>query len=143
MTGGFVVCICILILAAFAGRSGTAYADATDGQPGANHVLRIDAEKTGEPISKYVYGQFLENLPRVIYQSIWAELIVDRKFYTPVGEEILLGGDLIMAVDGRAVTRSNNLTRLFQRHRPGDSVELQIFRDGRRMTVSVEKRNVL
>ena len=30
----------------------------------------IDANKTGEPISKYIYGQFIEHLGRCIYGGI-------------------------------------------------------------------------
>lgn len=45
----------------------------------------IDAAKTGEPISKYIYGQFIEHLGRCIYGGIWAEMLEDRKFYHPVG----------------------------------------------------------
>ncbi|HQL95695.1 MAG TPA: alpha-N-arabinofuranosidase, partial [Candidatus Hydrogenedentes bacterium] len=33
---------------------------------------RIDAAKTGEPVSPYVYGQFIEHLGRCIYGGIWA-----------------------------------------------------------------------
>jgi alpha-N-arabinofuranosidase len=44
----------------------------------------IDADKTGEPISKYIYGQFIEHLGRCIYGGIWAEMLEDRKFYFPV-----------------------------------------------------------
>jgi len=47
-------------------------------------AIRIDATKTGEPISKYVYGQFIEHLGRCIYGGIWAEMLLDRKFYYPV-----------------------------------------------------------
>jgi len=44
----------------------------------------IDAKKTGEPISKYVYGQFIEQMGKCIYGGIWAEMLEDRKFfYTP------------------------------------------------------------
>jgi alpha-N-arabinofuranosidase len=46
----------------------------------------IDAEKTGEPMSKYIYGQFIEHLGRCIYQGIWAEMLEDRKFFWPVGQ---------------------------------------------------------
>ena len=46
-------------------------------------------------------------------------------------------GDLIMAVDGRPVTEGSSLQQLLRRKRAGDSVELQIFRDGRRMRVEV------
>lgn len=44
----------------------------------------IDVTKTGEPISKYIYGQFIEHLGRCIYGGIWAEMLEDRKFYYPV-----------------------------------------------------------
>lgn len=44
----------------------------------------IDASKTGAPISKYIYGQFIEHLGRCIYGGIWAEMLEDRKFYYPV-----------------------------------------------------------
>jgi len=47
----------------------------------------IDASKTGAPISKYIYGQFIEHLGRCIYQGIWAEMLEDRKFFYPVGDK--------------------------------------------------------
>jgi alpha-N-arabinofuranosidase len=47
----------------------------------------IDVSKTGAPISKYIYGQFIEHLGRCIYQGIWAEMLEDRKFYYPVGDK--------------------------------------------------------
>ncbi len=47
--------------------------------------IAIDAAKTGEPVSKYIYGQFIEHLGRCIYGGIWAEMLEDRKFFHPVG----------------------------------------------------------
>jgi len=47
-------------------------------------TVRIDASETGEPISRYVYGQFIEHLGRCIYGGLWAEMLEDRKFYYPV-----------------------------------------------------------
>jgi alpha-N-arabinofuranosidase len=46
--------------------------------------ISIDAAKTGEPLSKYVYGQFIEHLGRCIYGGIWAEMLEDRKFWFPI-----------------------------------------------------------
>lgn len=46
--------------------------------------IAIDATKTGTPISKYIYGQFIEHLGRCIYSGIWAESLEDRKFFYPV-----------------------------------------------------------
>ncbi|MHC4624723.1 MAG: alpha-L-arabinofuranosidase C-terminal domain-containing protein [Planctomycetota bacterium] len=47
-------------------------------------AVTIQADKAGEPISKYIYGQFIEHLGRCIYGGIWAEMLEDRKFYYPV-----------------------------------------------------------
>ena len=44
----------------------------------------IDASKTGAPISKYVYGQFLEHIGGIVNNGIWAEMLDDRKFYYPI-----------------------------------------------------------
>ncbi|MCX5682625.1 MAG: hypothetical protein NT049_02945, partial [Planctomycetota bacterium] len=57
-------------------------ADATDTTvPPPPPRITIDAAKTGEPLSKYVYGQFIEHLGRCIYGGIWAEMLEDRKFF--------------------------------------------------------------
>jgi alpha-L-arabinofuranosidase len=41
----------------------------------------IDAAKTGAPISPYLYGQFVEHGGSLIYDSLWCELLDDRKFF--------------------------------------------------------------
>src|ERR1035441_6324860 len=46
--------------------------------------VAIDASKTGAPISKYIYGQFLEHIGDIVNENIWAEMLEDRKFYNPV-----------------------------------------------------------
>ncbi len=46
--------------------------------------VSIDAGKTCEPISEYIYGQFIEHLGRCIYGGIWAEMLEDRKFFYAV-----------------------------------------------------------
>jgi alpha-N-arabinofuranosidase len=44
----------------------------------------IDVSKTGAPISRYVYGQFLEHIGGIVNNNIWAEMLDDRKFYYPI-----------------------------------------------------------
>ncbi|HSS97733.1 MAG TPA: hypothetical protein VLK33_11920 [Terriglobales bacterium] len=44
----------------------------------------IDASKTKAPISKYIYGQFLEHIGGIVNNNIWAEMLDDRKFYYPI-----------------------------------------------------------
>jgi alpha-L-arabinofuranosidase len=50
-------------------------------------TVKIDLGKTGEPISKYIYGQFAEHLGKSINGGMWAEMIQDRKFYFPVTDQ--------------------------------------------------------
>jgi len=50
----------------------------------AGPVLTIEADKTGEPISKYIYGEFIEHQGRCIYGGIWSEMLEDRKFFYPI-----------------------------------------------------------
>jgi len=49
--------------------------------------VTLHAEKTGEPINPFIYGQFIEHLGRCIYGGIWAEMLEDRKFYFPITAE--------------------------------------------------------
>jgi len=50
-----------------------------------NQSVTIDASVTKPPISKYIYGQFIEHLGRCINGGIWAEMLEDRKFYYQFG----------------------------------------------------------
>ena len=47
-------------------------------------VATIDTSKAGTPISKYIYGQFLEHGGDIVNTGVWAEMLVDRKFFYPV-----------------------------------------------------------
>lgn len=51
--------------------------------------------------------------------------------------ELGVGGDLIMDIDGKPADRNDAISRSIQKKRPGDKVELTIFRDGKSMKVSV------
>jgi len=44
----------------------------------------IDATRIRAPISKYIYGQFLEHIGGIVNNNIWAEMLDDRKFYYPI-----------------------------------------------------------
>ena len=44
----------------------------------------IDISKTGTPISKNIYGQFLEHGGDIVNTGVWSEMLVDRKFFHPV-----------------------------------------------------------
>jgi putative serine protease PepD len=60
---------------------------------------------------------------------------------TPVtlnGENYTLGGDIIVKVDGQAVTTVDDVREAILAKKPGDTITLEINRDGQTMTVSVE-----
>jgi alpha-N-arabinofuranosidase len=44
----------------------------------------IDADKTFAPINPNIYGMFIEHAGSLVYRSMWAEMIDDRKFYNPI-----------------------------------------------------------
>jgi len=50
---------------------------------------------------------------------------------------IMIGGDLIVAIDGEEVQDQQQLSRLMNSHRAGDSVKVTIYRGKRKMDVQV------
>ena len=50
-------------------------------------TVTVNLNQTKAPIQKYIYGQFIEHLGRSIYGGIWAEMLLDRKFYFPITDE--------------------------------------------------------
>lgn len=60
-----------------------------------------------------------------------------RRFIIVGNYEIGIGGDLIMGIDGEPADRPDAITRALSRKRPGDKVELTIYRAGRTMRVTV------
>jgi alpha-N-arabinofuranosidase len=58
-------------------------------QPSHRVSVTIDASKTHAPISKYLYGQFLEHAGGLVNESVWAEMLDDRKFYYPISAKPL------------------------------------------------------
>lgn len=59
--------------------------------PSFDRELKIffDPTKASEDaISPLIYGTFIEHIEKCIYGGIWAELIMDRKFVAPIGEDV-------------------------------------------------------
>ena len=59
---------------------------AQQSQAGVSDQLKvtIDTQHTADPVSKYIFGGFIEHIASTIYRSLWAELLDDRKFYFPI-----------------------------------------------------------
>lgn len=56
------------------------------------------------------------------------------------GGRYTTGGDVVVAADGEPVNRSEDLGRIIGGLRPGDTVSLEIIRDGEPVTVDIELR---
>jgi S1-C subfamily serine protease len=54
------------------------------------------------------------------------------------GARIKTGGDVILAVDGHELQRESDLAQLISRRRPGDTVSLDVLRDGEKRTIDVK-----
>ncbi len=54
------------------------------------------------------------------------------------GGSIQLGGDIIVAVNGKPITSSDDLATLIGNRKPGDTVTLDVLRAGKHMNVSVK-----
>jgi S1-C subfamily serine protease len=52
-------------------------------------------------------------------------------------QELRIGGDVLIAINGKAVTNQNDLNLMLNRSRPGDMVTLTILRDGKKMNIPV------
>jgi S1-C subfamily serine protease len=52
-------------------------------------------------------------------------------------DSIGIGGDIITEIDGRPVTSGEELSLILEPKRPGDTVQITLYRDGSRMTISV------
>jgi len=75
--------LCLLTIPA----AGVRAQDAAPASATVEATISIDAADKTEPISPYIYGQFIEHLGRCIYGGIWAEMLEDRKFYFSVPAE--------------------------------------------------------
>jgi len=85
-----------------------------------------------------------EDTAGVLIQTITAESPADeaglRGSYKPVeidGQEVMVGGDVIIRVDRQAVTSIEELVDVINASEPGDEVSLSILRDGRTLRISV------
>jgi alpha-N-arabinofuranosidase len=63
------------------------YSTCKQSSPVSENKITINTDIKGEPISKYIYGQFIEHLGRCLYGGIWAEMLEDRKFYYPITDD--------------------------------------------------------
>jgi alpha-N-arabinofuranosidase len=74
--------LAILAASAWALYAATPVPAAPTAPTSVNAVL--DAGKTFAPVNPNLYGMFIEHVGGLVYRSMWAEMIDDRKFYDPI-----------------------------------------------------------
>jgi S1-C subfamily serine protease len=52
-------------------------------------------------------------------------------------QRVRTGGDLIVAIDGKPVVANDDLSELVATHQPGDTVTLEVIRDGDRAEIEL------
>ncbi len=73
----------VLVAALWIG--GAAYSAQTAAPPVPQMVVaKVDASQSAQPVSKYVFGMFIEHIGKTMYGPLWAEMLDDRKFYFPI-----------------------------------------------------------
>ena len=50
--------------------------------------------------------------------------------------ELGVGGDLIMELDGKPADKNDAIARALSKKRPGDKIEMTVFRDGKSVKVA-------
>ena len=53
------------------------------------------------------------------------------------GQQVMIGGDIVTAVDGKAITSMQDLSAAIKAQKPGDKVELTVLRNGKEIAVAV------
>jgi S1-C subfamily serine protease len=53
-------------------------------------------------------------------------------------QEFVIGGDLIVALDGTPVASNADLTRYLRKKKPGEVAHITLYRGGQQMTVDVK-----
>ena len=53
-------------------------------------------------------------------------------------QQLTIGGDVLVAIDGKEVTSPTDLNLILNRDSPGDTATLTIIRDGKKMDVKVK-----
>jgi len=85
-----------------------------------------------------------EDQKGVLVEQVFANSPADKAGlqggYKPIlvnGQQVLVGGDVIIALDDQEVDRMETLQNLLLQHAPGDTVTLTILRDGKQLQIKV------
>ena len=94
----------------------------------------------GEVHGEVVIGISVQIAPVILDSGETALRVMDVTPGGPGEEAGIQEGDLIVAADGEALTKSTDLLRVRRRHEAGETLKLLVERDGKRFTADVVLR---
>ena len=94
----------------------------------------------GEVHGEVVIGISVQIAPVILDSGEIALRVMDVTPGGPGDEAGIQKGDLIVAADGEALTKSTDLLRVRRRHEAGETLKLLVERDGKRFTADVVLR---
>ncbi len=89
--------------------------------------MDLDADQTGALVGEVVTGSPADKFG----------LQGSEETFEANGEQVMIGGDVITAVDGKAVESMEELSAAVKAQKSGDKVELTVLRSGKEITVAV------
>jgi serine protease Do len=102
-----------------------------------------DRLMSGQTIQRGYLGVQIQDLPDEFREPLELSedqegaYIADVTAGAPAEQAGLRAGDLVVALNGRPITSSSDLTRQVGQGAPGDNLRLEIIREGRRQTLNV------
>lgn len=108
-------------------------------------VARAFLGITGQAITPTLVGEYkLSVTEGVIVESVADGSGADRaglrggeEQVVVAGETYVLGGDIIVGFEGEKISSIGELRDVIAQHKPGDKVKLEIYRDGKKTSVTV------
>jgi S1-C subfamily serine protease len=95
--------------------------------PDVAQAMSLDSAQTGALVEEVAPGSPAEK----------AGLLASDKAFDSNGQQVMIGGDVITAVDGKAVESMQDLSAAVKAQKPGDEVELTVLRNGKEIAVAV------
>ena len=96
----------------------------------------------GEVHGEVMIGISVQPVPVTAENGESALLVMEVTPGGPGEEAGIQKGDLIVAADGEALTKSTDLLRVRRRHEAGETLKLLVERDGKRFTADVVLREI-
>lgn len=135
---GLAVCMLLLVAGGLAGGV-AAYAAAQRGEvfslPGPWRQIQPETPQAQEvPVPGPQQPEPWQTPPEMMLEQLsrqlWAAVVIDVDAEAPAGQAGLEAGDLIIAVDDKAMDQERDLRALIGSHQPGDEVTVTLVRPG-------------